>query len=208
MWRPLIESAKRDLYDAAYSSSASLAEEMLAPYPGAVSPVCVLMNKHLESSIESMQSKVEEVFKQESDPFISKNELSDAILKVRFERFEKAMEAVMSQCGSGPAEAQTATATEAQQAQRPSEEDKLSATAAAQQTAAAAAQSEEAEENEDAFVSPDLDQPEHPLKELVSASLGRWYMANHGVTSMSMVEDMRTVRLGHAASSVCTSLAT
>ena len=34
---------------------------------------------------------------------------------------------------------------------------------------------------------------EHPLKDLIMTSLGRWYMANHGVTSMSMVEDMRTV---------------
>ena len=27
--------------------------------------------------------------------------------------------------------------------------------------------------------------------------LGRWYMANHGVTSMSMVEDMRTVLIAY-----------
>jgi len=38
---------------------------------------------------------------------------------------------------------------------------------------------------------------EHPLKDLVLASLGRWYMANHGVTSMSMVEDMRTVLIAY-----------
>lgn len=38
---------------------------------------------------------------------------------------------------------------------------------------------------------------EHPLKDLVLTSLGRWYMANHGVTSMSMVEDMRTVLIAY-----------
>mgnify|MGYP003314981641 CR=1 FL=1 len=39
--------------------------------------------------------------------------------------------------------------------------------------------------------------PEHPLREMVLGKLGRWYMANHGVTSMSMVEDMRTVLIAY-----------
>ena len=36
-----------------------------------------------------------------------------------------------------------------------------------------------------------------PLREMVLGKLGRWYMANHGVTSMSMVEDMRTVLIAY-----------
>ncbi|KAH8044579.1 hypothetical protein JL722_14631 [Aureococcus anophagefferens] len=32
---------------------------------------------------------------------------------------------------------------------------------------------------------------------MVMTSLGRWYMANHGVTSLSMVEDMRTVLIAY-----------
>ena len=236
MWRPLIEGAKLSLYDAVHSSGSMLADELLTAYPGAAVVARETLARHLEESSDAIAAKIEEVFKHESDPFISKNELSEAILNVRFARFEKALEAVMLACGTGPSEASAATVAAArdqqaqdahqaqQQQQRMTEESSnadasntfsssssttpqsttssenaaaFDATTEASVVLEAASHGEATSEADDARRAKREALKEHPLKELVLGSLGRWYMANHGVTSMSMVEDMRTVLIAY-----------
>ncbi|KAJ8610480.1 hypothetical protein CTAYLR_007776 [Chrysophaeum taylorii] len=192
MWRPLIEGAKTALYDSSFAATAALATELLPAYPGMAQAVRDQVAEYLDSSADAIAEKIEEVFKHESDPFISKNELSDAILKVRFERFERALDTVMTACGTGPAQAAKTVVAERNQ-----KETQASTAQAKLAESHAATPSEEDKVPDEKERKKKDDLKEHPLKELVLTSLGRWYMANHGVTSMSMVEDMRTVLIAY-----------
>lgn len=200
MWRPLIESAKTTLYDASFSCASVLAAELLVAYPGAAAAVRDTVAEYLDRSADAIAPKIEDVFKHESDPFISKNELSEAIEKVRFDRFESALTKVMEDCGTGRSQAAKNVVAERQHAsaQNNSPQAKL----AEAHTDAAKQQSQQ---SKDAVVN-DADDSrrkkreelkENPLKEMVLTALGRWYMANHSVTSLSMVEDMRTVLIAY-----------
>lgn len=200
MWRPLIDGAKARLYDAALDAGGDIAEEIFPAYPGCSHAVRCVLGDFLAENSETMTAKVEDVFKHESDPFISKNELSEAILKVRFERFEKALAAVMDACGSGEADAAKSAEKERNVANAKgaagdaklaeSHADAAGAPAEAKEEALVSAADDKRRSTKDAL-------KEHPLKEMVMTSLGRWYMANHGVTSLSMVEDMRTVLIAY-----------
>ena len=131
------------------------------------------------------------MFKHEADPFISKNELGDAILKVRFDRFDAALQAVLDQCGDHPPEGPES------EAPAPAASSSWGLGASTGGDGALEPPPEEEAPPPPEEPSQDEGPPEHPLREMVLGKLGRWYMANHGVTSMSMVEDMRTVLIAY-----------
>jgi hypothetical protein len=56
--------------------------------------------------------RIEEAFKQEEDPFVSTNELSDEIVRVRAERFDRALNVVVKAAGEGSSKKKGAAAVE------------------------------------------------------------------------------------------------
>jgi len=191
MWRPVIEDARAELYEAARDAGIALADDAFPAYPAMAAAVRQAVSDYLYQSGDALMPKIDDVFKHEADPFISKNELGDAILKVRFDRFDAALQAVLDQCGDHPPEGPELEALAPAASSwgmggsgggdgavelPPEEAPPLPAEVEAAASAALA---------------------DHPLREMVLGKLGRWYMANHGVTSMSMVEDMRTVLIAY-----------
>lgn len=209
MWRPLIEGAKSTLYDCSFLCASTLAQHLLHSYPSAVAAVRDQVAIYLDRSADEIVAKIEDVFKHESDPFISKNDLSDAILDVRFQRFEHALEAVMSNSDN----AKSTKEEEEELGEQPvlpagapegggvasneDAEERMKRLKMAESHADGVDEGAVVSNAEDARRKKKEELGDHPLKAHVLSSLGKWYMANHGVTSMSMVEDMRTVLIAY-----------
>ncbi len=191
MWRPVIEDARAELYDAARDAGIALADDAFPTYPAMAACVRQAVGDYLYQSGDALIPKIDDVFKHEADPFISKNELGDAILKVRFDRFDAALQAVLDQCGDHPPEGPES------EAPAPAASSSWGLGASTGGDGAVEPPPEEEAPPPPEEPSQDEGPPEHPLREMVLGKLGRWYMANHGVTSMSMVEDMRTVLIAY-----------
>ena len=82
--------------DAARDAGIALADDAFPTYPAMAACVRQAVGDYLYQSGDALIPKIDDVFKHEADPFISKNELGDAILKVRFDRFDAALQAVVA----------------------------------------------------------------------------------------------------------------
>jgi len=94
-WRAPVAIAKHELFDTTLAVGNALFVNMCPQYPKMAELVNGILEEWVEAHVPVLESRVEEAFKQEEDPFVSSDELADEIVKVRAERFDRALAHVM-----------------------------------------------------------------------------------------------------------------
>ena len=83
LWRPSVETARHECYGTCLAVCSGLIDQLCPAFPRMAEAVHDTIAGWLEENGDSVMTRINEVFKQESDPFVSHDELAAAILKVR-----------------------------------------------------------------------------------------------------------------------------
>ena len=82
LWRPSVDSARHECYGTCLAICTGLVDQLCPAFPRMASAVHDTIAAWLEDNGDSVMQRINEVFKQEADPFVSHDELATAILKV------------------------------------------------------------------------------------------------------------------------------
>jgi len=111
-WREPVDTARQEVFDTVNAIGANLFRELCPQYPYLANCVATVLKGWVERHVPVMETRIEEAFKQEEDPFVSTNELSDEIVRVRAERFDRALNVVVKAAGEGSSKKKGAAAVE------------------------------------------------------------------------------------------------
>ena len=78
LWRPSVESARHECYGTCLAVCSGLIDQLCPAFPRMASAVHDTIAGWLEENGDSVMNRINEVFKQESDPFVSHDELAQA----------------------------------------------------------------------------------------------------------------------------------
>lgn len=94
-WRAPVAIAKHELLDTTLGVGNALFVNMCPQYPKMAALVNGILEEWVEAHAPVLETRIEEAFKQEEDPFVSSDELAEEIIRVRAERFDRALAHVM-----------------------------------------------------------------------------------------------------------------
>ena len=110
-WHAPVATAKHELFDTTIAVGNQLFLNMCPQYPKMAELVNGILEKWVEDHVAVVETRIDEAFKQEEDPFVSTDELANEIIKVRSERFDRALAHVLRLVGDGGADGVMAKAT-------------------------------------------------------------------------------------------------
>lgn len=163
-WHAPVAAAKHELFDLCLAVGNALFLNMCPQFPKMGELVYGILETWVEAHVSVLETRIDESFKQEEDPFVSTDELANEIVKVRSERFDRALAHVLKMCSDEAVDGVLGKA---------------------------AASSSSSSKNKSGKVK--VGEALKPLESTILDKLGQWYMANHGVSAAAQIEDMRTV---------------
>lgn len=99
-WHAPVLTAKHELFDTTIAIGNSLFQKLCPQYPKLANLVNDILEKWCEEHVAIVDTRIDEAFKQEEDPFVSTDELANEIVKVRVERFDRALNHILKQSES------------------------------------------------------------------------------------------------------------
>ena len=99
-WHAPVLTAKHELFDTTIAIGNSLFTKLCPQYPNLAQLVNDILEKWVEEHVAIVDTRIDEAFKQEEDPFVSTDELANEIVKVRVERFDRALGHILKLSGT------------------------------------------------------------------------------------------------------------
>jgi interferon-induced GTP-binding protein Mx1 len=111
-FRPIIERCRADCCNIVHGVAHELIEGVSPQYPGLKETISAIVNDEVSEAGEGLQPELDSLFDKEKNPFTENADLSEAINRVRFERFDRVLHQVLLEAGDKPATNQPPAAPE------------------------------------------------------------------------------------------------
>ncbi len=95
-WRPAVETCKLQVVASTRAVSALILQRLVPQYPALGAAVTEIATRLVNEFADELAERLGDIFKKESDPFTTNENMLDLINQLRFRNFDRAMEQVMA----------------------------------------------------------------------------------------------------------------
>jgi len=109
-WRPAVDRACLRAFQATSTVTALLMEKLVPQFPKLCEVVSKIADEEITKLTEEIHQEVDVLFLKESEPFTTNESMLDLINKIRFQKFDQALQAAISSLGPGDKSAEQMSA--------------------------------------------------------------------------------------------------